>query len=189
MEEQKEFLLTDERAFYLIKHFEELDKKGIIHFQNLGYNIEEINQFLKTIGSKFYANFCTNPFDLIQQINHYSAFEVIKQPNGNKAFIYKIPFIGGIGTNTIINLKDIKAADKLKINKVQRNGFYVNMLERNFFDFTNQLVVICNNLNEVITIFPGIYAPAFPTQLNNEDEIKASILFWENHTFIKNLFL
>ena len=49
MEEQKEFLLTDERAFYLIKHFEELDKKGIIHFQNLGYNIEEINQFLKTL--------------------------------------------------------------------------------------------------------------------------------------------
>jgi hypothetical protein len=63
------------------------------------------------------------------------------------------------------------------------------MLERNFFDFTNQLVVICNHLDEVITVFPGSYAPAFPTQLTNVDEIKASILFWENHTFIKNSFL
>ncbi len=189
METQKEFLLTDERAFYLIKHFEELDKKGIIHFQNLSYSNEEIKQSVNSIGSKFHASFCNNPFDLIQKINHYSPYEIINQSNGNRAVVYKIPFTGGIGTNTIIKLKDIQQTDKARIKKVIRNGFYVNMLERNFFDFTNQLVVICNHLNEVITVFPGSYAPAFPTQLTNPDEIKASILFWENHTFIKNSFL
>jgi hypothetical protein len=41
-------------------------------------------------------------------------------------------------------------------------------------------------LHEVITAFPGIYAPAFPTQLVDEQELKAAILFWESHAFIKN---
>jgi hypothetical protein len=86
MEEQKEFLLTDERAFYLIKHFEELDTKGIIHFQNLGYSNEEINLSLNSIGSKFYASFCNNPFDLIQKINNYSAFEFINQKQNSYLF-------------------------------------------------------------------------------------------------------
>jgi hypothetical protein len=63
------------------------------------------------------------------------------------------------------------------------------VLEQNFFDFTNQLVVICNPLHEVITAFPGIYAPAYPTQLLDEEEHKASVLFWENHTFISNSIL
>lgn len=70
-----------------------------------------------------------------------------------------------------------------------RNGFHTNVLERNFFDFTNQLVVISNTFNEIITVFTGLYAPPFPTQLTDEEEVKASILFWENHTFIKNSFL
>jgi hypothetical protein len=189
MEGQKEFILADERAFYLIKHFEELDKKGHIYFKNLGYSDEKVNHELKTIGSKFYTSFCDNPFDLIQKITHYIPFDIINQTNGNKAFIYKIPFTGGIGTNTIIPLKDIRQSDKSKIKKVIRNGFHVNVLEQNFFDFTNQLVVICNSLNEIITVFPGIYAPAYPTQLVDEQELKASILFWENHAFIKNSIL
>ena len=185
MDEQKKLILTDERAFYLIKHFEEIDQKGIIHFQNIGYNSDQIIKSLNTIGSKFYARFCSNPFDLMLKINNYKPFESIDQSNGNKAIIYKIPFTGGIGTNTILNLKEIQPQDRHKLNKLNRNGFYVNVLERSFFEFTNQLVVICNQFNQVMTIFPGLYAPAFPTQLNDENEIKSSILFWENHVFIR----
>jgi hypothetical protein len=49
MEEQKEFILTDERAFYLIKHFEKMDEKGMLHFQQLGHAIEAINHALSSI--------------------------------------------------------------------------------------------------------------------------------------------
>lgn len=186
MEKQKELILTNERAFYLLKHFEEIDNIGLLHFQNLGFSVEEINQAIHTIGSKFYASFCDNPFDLIHKLTNYIPFDLKQQTNGNKVIIYKIPFKGGIGSNKIINLKNIQQADKEKIIKVIRNGFHVNMLERNLIDVTNELVVICNPLNEVITTFPGIYAPPYPTQLIDEKERKASILFWENHTFIKN---
>ena len=68
MEKQKELILTDERAFYLLKHFEQIDNTGLLHFQNLGFSVEEINQAIHTIGSKFYVNFCNNPFDLIKKI-------------------------------------------------------------------------------------------------------------------------
>ena len=187
MEAKKQFKLTDERAFYLIKHFEKLDNQALHYFQQLGHGIEEVNQALSSIGSKFYASFCENPFELIERIALCSPFEVIQQSNANQAFRYKIPFDGGIGTNTIINIKTIQHADKIK--KVIRNGFQVNTTERNSFDSTNELVVVCNPLNEVITIFPGVYAPAFPTQLVDENEVEASKLFWENHAFIIKSFL
>ena len=119
---------------------------------------------------------------MIERIALCSPFEVIQQSNANQAFRYKIPFDGGIGTNTIINIKTIQHADKIK--KVIRNGFQVNVVERNSFDPTNELVLICNSLNEVITVFPGMYAPAFPTQLVDKNEVEASKLFWENHAFI-----
>lgn len=182
MEEQKEFILTDERAFYLIKHFEKLDNQALHYFQQLGHGIEEVNHALSSIGSKFYASFCANPFELIQKIAYFTPFEVIPQPNGNRAFRYKIAFDGGIGTNALINIKTILHADKIK--KVIRNGFQVNTIERNFFDPTNELVVVCNPLNEVITVFPGMYAPAFPSQLVDENEVEAAGLFWEHHVFI-----
>ena len=182
MEEQKEFILTDERAFYLIKHFEKMDEKGMLHFQQMGHASEAINHALSSIGSKFYASFCANPFELIQKIAYFTPFEVIPQTNGNRAFRYKIAFEGGIGTNTIMNIKTILHADKIK--KVIRNGFQVNTIERNSFDSTNELVLICNSLNEVITVFPGMYAPAFPTQLVDKNEAEAARLFWEHHAFI-----
>ena len=186
MEEQKELKLNDERALYLLKHFEELDHKGRIHFQNLGFEVEQINQALQTIGSKFYARFCDNPFDLIYKLSHYTPFNIKQQTNGNKAILYKIPFTGGIGNNRVMPLKEILEFDKAQIKKVLRNGYPVNVLEGTVSDCTNQLVVICNSENEVITIFPGIYAPSFPPQLTNEEDVKASIIFWENHVFINN---
>ncbi len=184
MEEQKEFILTDERAFYLIKHFEKLNEKGILHFQQLGHSREAINPALSSIGSKFYASFCANPFELIQKIAHFTPLEIISQTNGNRAFRYKIPFEGGIGTNTLLNIQSIPQTDKSTLKKVIRNGFEVNVVERNFFDPTNELVLICNSLNEVITVFPGTYAPAFPTQLVDKNEVDAAQLFWDNHAFI-----
>ena len=182
MEAKKQFKLTDERAFYLIKHFEKLDNQALHYFQQLGHGIKEVNQALSSIGSKFYASFCENPLELIQRIALCSPFEVIQQSNANQAFRYKIPFEGGIGTNALINIHTIQHADKIK--KVIRNGFQVNTIERNSFDSTNELVVVCNPLNEVITIFPGVYAPAFPTQLVVENEVEAARLFWEHHAFI-----
>jgi hypothetical protein len=184
MEEQKEFILTDERAFYLIKHFEKMDEKGMLHFQQLGHSREAINHALSSIGSKFYARFTENPYELIQQLSHLTPFEIISQTNGNRAFRYKMPFEGGIGTNTLVNIHAIQQTDKSTLKKVIRNGFQVNTIERSFFDPTNELVVVCNPLNEVITVFPGMYAPAFPTQLVDKNEVDAARLFWDNHAFI-----
>jgi hypothetical protein len=112
--------------------------------------------------------------------------EIISQTNGNRAFRYKISCKGGIGANTLINIQSIPQTDKSTLKKVIRNGFQVNVVERNFFDPTNELVLICNSLNEVITVFPGMYAPAFPTQLVDKNEVDAAQLFWDNHAFIIN---
>jgi hypothetical protein len=186
MEKQKEFILTDERAFYLIKHFEKLNEKGIHHFQQLGHSSEAINHALSSIGSKFYTRFTENPYELIQYLSHLTPLVIISQTNGNKALRYKIAFEGGIGTNTLINIQAIPQTDKSTLKKVIRNGFEVNVVERNFFDPTNELVLICNSLNEVITVFPGMYAPAFPTQLVDKNEVDSARLFWEHHAFIIN---
>jgi hypothetical protein len=161
-----------------------LNEKGIRHFQQLGHSSEAINHALSSIGSKFYTRFTENPYELIQQLSHLTPLEIISQTNGNRAFRYKMHCEGGIGTNNLVNIQAIPQRDKSTLKKVIRNGFEVNVVERNFFDPTNELVLICNSLNEVITVFPGMYAPAFPTQLVDKNEVDAARLFWDNHAFV-----
>jgi hypothetical protein len=185
MEQQTKLKLSNERAFYLIKHFESIDKKGLKHFQSCGNTIDEINIALYTLGSKFNSKFSYNPFDLINKINQYIPLEIIHQANGNLALIYKLRFAGGLGTCNVVNLKDIPKNERQNIKKIYRNGFEINVIKRNFLDITNQLIVIVTNNFDVITAFPGLYAPPFPNQLTNSVDVENSIKFWDNHVFIE----
>lgn len=185
MEEQTQLKLSNERAFYLVKHFESLDKKGIKYLLGCGYSLDEINLSLSTIGSKFKSKFSDNPFDLITKLKQHTPIEIIIQNNGNKAVIYKLPFAGGLGTCNIVYIKDIPKNERLHIFKLDRTGFEIKVIKRNFLDITNQIVVIVNNESEVITAFPGLYAPSFPNQLKDSDDIENSLKFWEDHVFIE----
>ena len=139
MEQQTQLKLSDERAFYLVKHFESLDKKGIKYLLGCGYSLDEINLSLITIGSKFKAKFSDNPFDLITKLKQHTPIEIITQTNRNKAVIYKLPFAGGLGTCNVVNIKDIPKNERQHIFKLDRNGFETKVI-KNIINFNLKII-------------------------------------------------
>ena len=68
----------------------------------------------------------------------------------------------------------------------KRNNFKIKIVEKEGFVKTNELVVVASKENnEIITAFPGQYAPPFPIHLSDTKSKIASERFWEEHAFIE----
>ena len=67
----------------------------------------------------------------------------------------------------------------------KRNHYEVKVIRKNKRNATKQLnVVFRKNSNEIITMFPGIYAPPLPSEVMNIEELLRATEFWENYVFI-----
>lgn len=171
--------MTIEQAFYLLKHFTEIDYKTRNQFLEFGYSEKEINEQLLLIGSKFQQAFCQNPFQLESLIKAKEPIEQIIQSNGRIAAVYE--FEEMIGTEQVVPKANFNRVD---IIQMDRNGRTINAVQLKALPSTNQLVVV-KTLDDIwITAFPGNYAPAFPSDWMNHTEKISSSLFWENHLFV-----
>ena len=186
MEKPEDLKLTLQRAFYILKHFESIDVDSRNLFLKNGYSELEIAKSIATIGSKFFNTFCSNPFQLSKIINNSNPVESIKQSNGNCIFIYSFHESGGIGTDNLINLNNLLPIEQSNLRLEIRNGFLIKIVQKASFVKTNQLVVVASKENnEIITAFPGQYAPPFPIHLSETKSKIASERFWGDHAFIE----
>ena len=101
--------MTLEQAFYLLKHFTEIDSNTNSLFLAHGFKEAEITEQLQTIGSKFFNSFCKSPFDLESELKRAKPIEQIIQSNGRIAQVYE--FDQEIGTEQVI--------EKEKVNQDQ----------------------------------------------------------------------
>lgn len=186
MEKPEELKLTVQRTFYILKHFESIDVDSRNMFLKNGYSELEILKLISTIGSKFFNTFCSNPFQLSKIINNSNPVESIKQSNGNSIFIYSFDKSGGIGNDNVINLNSLLPLELNNLKLETRNNFKIKIVQKASFVKTNQLVVVASKENnEIITAFPGQYAPPFPIHLTDTKSKIASERFWEEHAFIE----
>ena len=186
MERQEELKLTVQRAFYILKHFESIDADSRNLFLKNGYSELEILKSIATIGSKFFNTFCSSPFQLSKIINNSNPVESFNQSNGNCIFIYLFHESDGIGNDNLINLNNLLPIEQSNLKVEKRNNFKIKIVEKASFIKTNQLVVVASKENnEIITAFPGQYAPAFPIHLSDTKSKIASERFWEEHAFIE----
>ena len=186
MEKPEELKLTVQRAFYILKHFESIDADSRDLFLKMGYSELEILKSIATIGSKFFNTFCSNPFQLSIIINNSNPVESFNQSNGNCIFIYSFQESDGIGNDNLINLNNLLPLELKNLKVEKRNNFKIKIVEKESFVKTNQLVVVAaKENNEIITAFPGQYAPAFPIHLSDTKSKIASERFWEEHAFIE----
>jgi len=172
--------MTIEQAFYLLKHFTEIDSATKSFFLAHGFKEEAISQQLQTIGSKFLNSFCKSPFNLEAQLEKVQPIEKIIQSNGRIAQVYQ--FGQAIGTQQVI--------EKAKINlehiiQIERNGKLIEAVQLQELPNTNHLVVVKSMEDQWITAFPGSYAPAFPSDWMTTKELEEAHSYWENHVFIK----
>ena len=178
MEKPEELKLTLQRAFYILKHFESIDVDSRNLFLKNGYSELEIAKSIATIGSKFFNTFCSNPFQLSIIINNSNPVESISQSNGNSIFIYSFQESDGIGTDNLINLNNLLPLEINNLKVETRNNFKIKIVEKASFVKTNQLVVVASQENnEIITAFPGQYAPPFPNHLSDTKSKIASERF------------
>ncbi len=183
MEEIK-LILTIDRAFYLLKHFSKIDKKSRLLFLENNYSESDIDTALKVIGSKFNFSFCKNPFDLVSKINVLSTIQLFTQDNGNTIYVFRNEN-GFIGPDNLISIGELTLAERSKIKFETRNGFEVGLLKSDKINQTNECVLIVkSDSNEIVTFFPGIYAPPFPTSVKDSELKLKAKYFWENHIFL-----
>jgi hypothetical protein len=171
--------MTIEQAFYLLKHFTELDFKTRNQFLEFGYSEEEINAQLQVIGSKLQPTFCQNPFQLETLVKAKEPIEQIIQSNGRTALVYQ--FEQPIGTEQITSRR---AVHHKEIFQLDRNGNFIEAVRYEHLPLTNNLVIVKSSEGAWITAFPGKYAPAFPSQWMTKEEFTFATHFWQNHVFI-----
>lgn len=171
--------MTIEQAFYLLKHFNEIDFQIRNQFLDFGYSEMQINEQLQLIGSKFFPSFCQHPFELEKLIGQTKPLEKIVQSNGRIASVYQ--FEQQIGTDQVIEKEYTEASE---IIQLERNGITVEAVERKELPSTHHLVVVKSTEGAWITAFPGKYAPAFPSPWMTPKESDAAAAFWQNHLFI-----
>ncbi|MFN5442251.1 MAG: hypothetical protein ACK5AR_10410 [Flavobacteriia bacterium] len=172
--------MTIEQAFYLLKHFTEIDSAAKSLFLAHGFKEDAISQQLQTIGSKFFNSFCQSPFDLETQLKRTKPIEQIIQSNGRIAQVYQ--FDQEIGTEQVIEKEKI---DPEKLIDLERNGILIQAVQLQELPKTNCIVVIKSKEDAWITAFPGKYAPAFPSDWMTIKELEESHDYWANHVFIK----
>lgn len=171
--------MTHQQAFYLLKHFTEIDQKTMRDFIDKGYSEIQVNEQLQLVGSKFLHSFCLQPFALEKFINQTKPIQQIQQSNGRMALVYE--FTEPVGTEQIISRTTI---DQKDIFQFDRNGVAVDAVRLERLPLTKNLVVVRSDDGAWITAFPGNYAPAFPSSWMNANELDLATTFWKNHVFV-----
>ncbi len=136
-------------------------------------------------GSIFYKDIFASPIELLNYINRNHPSEIIFQLNGRETHVFNCENIGHIGNSGIASRKGV---DSNSIVKESRNGFMVEVVLVSELQVTNTFCVVIEkegvDLN-IITAFPGPYAPSFPYNGQNESDYQLSEIFWNKHVLLR----
>ena len=180
---KNKLILTENRIFYCLKHLKKVNKQTSDYLIDKGHTIAKIQQQIELIGSKFFSNFCQSPRELYDKITDRVPSKIIHQENGNVVYCYT--FEENIGYDSIIAISELSSNEQNTIVLEKRNHYEVKVIRKNKRNATKQLnVVFRKNSNEIITMFPGIYAPPLPSEVMNIEELLRATEFWEHYVFI-----
>ncbi len=135
-------------------------------------------------GSYFDTSVFPTPESIFSFLKNKAIYECIKQENGSEIHIYKFEHeIGFDGIGTYNEMQDES------VFKLERNGIEIPyVITHNSLPKTTQLclvVFISNENYQVITMFPGKYAPPFPNNKQSTTFYKTCKEFWEEHILMK----
>lgn len=135
-------------------------------------------------GSIFYKEVFASPIELLNYINNNNPSDIITQLNGRETHVFNCEH-GDIGNTGIANKKEV---DFNSIIKENRNGYMVEMALVSELQVTNKFCVVIEKVGvdfDIITAFPGPYAPSFPYNGQNESDYQLSEIFWNTHVLLR----
>ena len=188
IEKKREFKLSPERGFHLLRHFERIDDTARNQFRDFGYMEKEIDEQLNMVGSKFSPEFSANPFTLINTLSKTKATEVFSQDENTYVSVFDFTQSHKtIGKDAVINVNSLSLEEKNLLEIEIRSGYEVKVLARHQPLPPTTRIILCSNpdTGEISTCFPGTYAPPFPKATMSGKKYKHAKEFWENHAFIR----
>ncbi len=180
--------------FHILRHFSQIDEDYRKEIKDAtGFTDEVINRQLVLSGSKFHPDFVKNPVQLWKKIQSHEKFSYpdIREWKEQRfviiLFYNKEDYPDGVGKDSLLRLDDLLPDEKSLLQKQERDGFLVNLVQVTRKNPTWQVNVVLWKEPELIvkTIFPGIYAPPFPDpELQKKAELIDSMRFWDKYALI-----
>jgi hypothetical protein len=178
-----------ERQFHCLRHFsfQEINQLNFLQDNFPNYHSKEIRAQLDMVGSKFDPAFARQPMDILNSLKKAS---FTNRDIGDNKIVAQYTFSerefpNGIGNSALIPLNKLSDQQQAAKYKVNRNNYEVWTCEVEELPTTNLLTIIAlnqENTLQIVTLFPGDYALAFPLGLGAEEEKKR--VFWEGHCLL-----
>jgi len=157
------YLLTDRAKKHVEGHFAQNAKSGSIFRPDYFPTIESLLMYMLGL----------EPIREISQ-SEYSV-----------AHLYQINALEYVGWEGVGKMSDYP---KAKVQEENRHGFMTRFMELEELPQTKLVNVVfkhCLNGMDLITVFPGIYAPAFPSNSMSKDDFQIASEFWNEHILLK----
>ena len=157
------YLLSDRAKKHVEGHFAQNAKSGSIFRPDFFPTIESLLNFMVDI----------------------EPIREIVQSENSVAHLYEIDGLEYVGWEGVGKLLDYP---KLKVQEENRNGYmtrFIEIPELPRTKFVNVVFKHCLNDMELITVFPGMYAPAFPNATMLKDDFLIASEFWNAHILLK----
>ncbi|MFC2089201.1 hypothetical protein ACFLT1_00385 [Bacteroidota bacterium] len=180
-----------EKQYHVLKHFTEVDpsyKEELL--AKTACSEKELQKRLQRFGSKFYPDFALNPLEVFPHIVPSDGNEINYRMQSFQRIELQVFFAAnrypdGIGTDTLVVMSDI--AKDAQIKSRNRKGYNIHYAVGTPKP-TWELNCIFEREREdwhLITMFPGMYAPPFPDEEEqNEEEFNEYKTFWDEHLFV-----
>ena len=183
---------SEQVLLHLCRHFENLPPEDTTKLMDLGINRSEIEDELKLVGSKFYDPPFKGVYSLLDYIEknwytkHLISFE--KDILITRLTLNRNEFPKGIGNDGLVSLNSLNELEQSKVYKKERKPYIVNSYPTSNKFPTWEFIVISKTAPsvELITIYPGTFAPPFPTESMTPEFFKECDEFWNAHALIES---
>ncbi|OFY36358.1 MAG: hypothetical protein A2W91_02095 [Bacteroidetes bacterium GWF2_38_335] len=176
-----------ERQFHILKHFYSIDNDYLVYLISKGFDKEAIFSAMKNPGSKFFHYFCSSPEKLFILIKENISAGNFSNKYGPHVYSFSFPdFTPGLGIDNII---DITGSDEELAIAVREPVKKINSPKFKITDTFHVILKNAENGHEIVTIFPGEYAPAIPLkEFQSASDYAESDDYWSHHA-IADVFL
>ncbi len=152
----------------MIELTEKAEKHLALHFGNSN-----------SAGSVFFTHVFASPRDLHEYVNSCEPSVVIAQSEFREALIFHT--VEAVGNSGIILRSQV--SDENIISE-SRNGFQVEVALLDELELAYEFCVIVetnNDIQSIVTAFPGGHSLSFPYEGQDEEEFEKSTLFWQEY--------
>jgi hypothetical protein len=187
------FNFSQDRQFHCLRHFlyEGYEQLHTLAVKFPSNSTDQIIEQLELVGSIFNHTFAKEPLEILNRLDQGIIRNRLLE-NNKTLFQYTFlidDFPQGIGYSALLPLSELDEAQQAKKHKVKRGDYEVWTCEVSELPTSNKLSIIAfenEGFFDIITLFPGEYAPAFPRGKSELDEVNR--LFWEQHCLLsKNI--